>query len=670
MLVYTTDTLPNEIIPYHHKLQLLKQKPDRTKGLKLVFKNSIKSNFFILVTIILLLSILMASFLSRVSQAKSKVAENNSLLSLKLKSLFELSGGDRQNNLNTIKNTLLSSVQPVINFVGGADIVNKDLDKIQDVSSAWLTATDSLNQYTFSAEGFNHNTDPNKSFTKDLEIFFDELPMLKSSTERVWGGLWFYRFAASISSDPKAKSAIALVDQAIAGIDSIIKLKPLILESLGHYSTQRMVIFNQNTGEARPTGGFIGSYIPIDISQGRMKIGESQSIYFVDGQKKTGVVSHPASWYSNSFDEVGYTYSGIRNLNMLSCFPDTAKTIENEFSASGNGYSIDQLLLINPQLLQNLLPDGFGFNVPDVGNITKLNFLTEVERISSFQAPNSANPKSLLGPVLKTLLTNIPEILKQSGAKELFAKFIISLNARDVNIWFRNQSIQRASSELGFASEQLCEYGRKSPRISPLVINITGDKRGLITQNAVSIKSQPTWGGNKFNITYTQSLPLSKNLQRNFNSINVINMIGLQIPQNANDIKVSSENLLKLPYLRENYLTNISEIENRKYDIPTAIQTTIDTGKDLQNGGFTYNQPDGSLVAGTYVSDNNTGDTVVNFEFTLPIQSGESVIFYGQPGLNEPSLFLGEGVDIYKNSEIRQVTDWQIIQSGVRLVTR
>ena len=669
MLVYTTDTLPNEIIPYHHKLQLLKQKPDQTKGYRLVFKNSIKSNFFILVTIILLLSILMASFLSRVNQAKLRVAENNSLLSLKLKSLFELSGGDRQNNLNSIKNTLLSSVQPVISFVGGADIVNKDLDKIQDVSSAWLTATDSLNQYTFSAEGFNHNTDPSRSFTKDLEIFFDELPMLKSRTERVWGELWFYKFAASISSDSKAKSAIALVDQAIAGIDSVIKLKPLILESLGHYSTQRMVIFNQNTGEARPTGGFIGSHIPIDISQGRMKIGESQSIFYIDGQATKTNLTHPAAWYYGYYyNDVGF--GGAQNSNFFNCFPETAKLLEDDFVNSKNGYSIDQLLMINPQLLQNLLPYDFDFNVPEIGNITKQNFLSEVERVSSFQAPDRSNPKSLLSSVFKGLLLKIPEIIKQEGLSVVLSKIIFSVAARDLNIWFRNPTVQSASESLGFASEQVCEDKQKKNIITPLLVNISGDKRGLISQNNFAITSTRTWGGQKIKVSYIQNLPESKNLQRGFQDIIVINMIGLQIPQNAYNISVSGSHNLNLPFLREGYLDELKTRDQRRYVLSSAIQTTIDTGRNLKDGGFTYNQPDGSLVAGSYVSDNNVGETVVNFEFTLPIQSGESVIFYGQPGLNEPSLFLGEGVDIYKNSEIRQVTDSQIIQSGVRLVTR
>jgi hypothetical protein len=669
ILVYTIGALTNQITPYHQKLQKLKKTPETGSPIYLLFKNQLKQGFFVVITTFIIIVITLTSFLAHASTAKALIAENNDFLNLKIKSLFEFASLDRQNTFKTIKKTLQESLKPITGFTITDWILDKDFDTVEVLINDWLNATDSLSQYTFSAEGFTHKTIKDKLFTKDLELFLDELPRLQAATEKVWSDMWLYRILVNSANNEKVKNLIYTVETFIQSIPSIIQIKPLILKILGHYSTQKMVIFNQNVGEARPTGGFIGSHIPLDISQGKIALGESQSIYYIDGQKKEGVISHPSIWYSNKDENIN-TFGGVRNLNMLNCFPDTAKILEQEFSSSANGYSIDQLVMITPQTLLDILPDNFSFNVSEIGNISKDNLFREIERVSSFQAPDKSNPKSLLTPIFKSLIEQIPDILKKQGASNIFASIMRSISSRDLNIWFRDSQIQKISSNLGFASEQVCSRSKYKNTISPIISNISGDKRGLITQNRFSVNSEPVWGGKRFHVNYIQDLPKAKNLQRVFNDVSTFNMFALQVPQNAFGIKVHSENIINLPYLREDYLKNVST-DNQKMKSTTAqIQTTIDTGKDLENGGFTYNQADGSLVVGAYISDNSVGETQVDFEFTLPIEENERVDFYGQPGLNEPSLFLGDGIEVYKNPAIREIRDSQIIQTGVTLITK
>ncbi|MBC7472606.1 MAG: DUF4012 domain-containing protein [candidate division SR1 bacterium] len=660
--------MPNYKTSYLQKLQKLKKSPEKEGFTSILLKNQLRQGFFILITIFFITVVTLASFLSRVEVSKTQFAQNNSFLNLKLKSLFELNILDRESSLKTIKKTLLESVKPTTDFFNVEWLIDKDLSAVENLATHWFNAIDPLKEYNFTAEGFISRLDQNKIFTSDLELFFDQLPELQIETEKVWNNMWAYKIIIATSGNEKAKSLISLIDSFISSIPKIIQSKSLLLKILGHYSTQRMVIFNQNVGEARPTGGFIGSHIPVDISQGKINLGESQSIYFVDGQTKQGIISHPSIWYSNK-DEGINSFGGIRNLNVFNCFPNTASVLEQEFSASSNGYSIDQLVMINPQIIQNILPDDFSFYVNGVGNINKENFVREIERISSIEAPNKLNPKSLLSPVFKSLIEKMPDIIREEGLSTILSKLLDSFYSRDLNIWFRDSNIQNLSIDLGFASEQVCDYKNKNI-VTPLILNISGDKRNLISSNRFAVQSKGVWGGRKISISYVQNLPESKNLQRNFNDVYPFTMIGLQIPKNSFDIKIQSDRLLKLAYKRENYLNAVTQEENKIAKIPSVIQTTIDTGRDLENGGFTYNQADGSLVAGAYISDNNVGQTVVNFEFTVPMQAGDRIDFFGQPGLNEPSLFLGEGIDIYKNQNIREVTDPQIIQSGVTLVAK
>jgi Protein of unknown function (DUF4012) len=667
--VYTRSNLSNQIIPYHQKLQKLKKVPDKKGVVFSLFKNQLKQGFFVFITSFIIFNIVLTSFLTHVSAAKSQVAENSDLLNLKVKNLIELAGADRQSTFQSIKKIVKDSLTPVTGFTNTQWVVDRDMDKIENLANSWLNATSPLTLYSFSSVGFEHKSNPDRLFTNDLEDFFDELPSLQVETERVWSEMWLYRIIGNTANDQKIKDLISSIEFFIKSISSIIQLKPLILKILGHYSTQRMVIFNQNVGEARPTGGFIGSHIPLDISQGKIVIGESQSIYYIDGQKKEGVVTHPSIWYSNK-DENIYAIGGVRNLNIFNCFPDSASIIEQEFATSGNGYTIDQLVMVTPQIIEDILPDGFSINVSNVGNITKSNFASEVERVSSFQAPDKSNPKSLLSPIFLAMFEKLPDIMKKQGVADIFKIFAKSLASRDVNIWFRDFEIQKLSSTLGFASDQVCKKGNQKNIISPIISNVSGDKRGLISQNKFSVNSESVWGGKKINIRYTQILPESKNLQRAFNDVSTFNMFAFQIPQSAFAINVESENIIKLPYIREGYLKNITNENKTAVSLPGQIKTTIDTGRDLENGGFTYNQADGSLVVGAYISDNSVGETRVDFEFTIPAQVNERIDFFGQPGLNEPSLFLGEGIDIYKNPTIREISDAQKIQSGITLITK
>jgi hypothetical protein len=668
--VYTRSNLSNQIIPYHQKLQKLKKVPDKKGVVFSLFKNQLKQGFFVFITSFIIFSIVLTSFLTHVSAAKSQVAENSDLLNLKVKNLIELAGADRQSTFQSIKKIVKDSLTHVTGFTNTQWVVDRDMDKIENLANSWLNATNPLTLYSFSSVGFEHKSNPDRLFTNDLEDFFDELPSLQVETERVWSEMWLYRIIGNTTNDQKIKDLISSIEFFIKSISSIIQLKPLILKILGHYSTQRMVIFNQNVGEARPTGGFIGSHIPLDISQGKIVIGESQSIYYIDGQKKEGVVGHPFLWYSNYFYDSKDVFGGVRNLNTESCFTTTASAIEGEFSTSGNGYTIDQLVLVNPQFLQNIIPKDFSFNVDGVGTITRENFTNEVERVSSYQAPDKSNPKSLIGGFIKQIMSQLPQIIKKDGYESFFSSVIKSIDSRDLNIWFRDKDIQGLSSRFGFASEQACVTGKNNRIITPLVGNMSGDKRGLITQNRFSILAKPSWGGVKFGVSYISQLPENKNLQRGFVDLPNFKFVGFQIPKDSFDITVSSEKKLQLPFIKRDYLLNIVVNENKNYKIPKEIKTTIDTGRDLENGGFTYNQSDGSLVVGAYISDNSVGETRVDFEFTIPTQVNERIDFFGQPGLNEPSLFLGEGIDIYKNPTIREISDAQKIQSGITLITK
>jgi uncharacterized membrane protein len=652
-------------VPYQSKLLLLKSVPSRP--IKIGFFASSNRNlpvFFGGIVTAMVVVILTIQFFASVQTSRKLLqAQQKSLLS-NIELLLTTDLSQREKLFQVLETQMLEVLNPVLVFGGGTVLVQNDIQRIKTLANEWVDTLQPLYGFTFNGEGFTHKTDATKSFTKTLEAVFDSLPQLKTATNQLWGDFWLYRVFASISGNSNFLQAFNTIENLISSLDLLYELKTTLLELLGHFSTQRIVLFNQNVGEARPTGGFIGSYIPLDISQGKITMGQSQSIYFVDGARTQPVVSHPSTWYLDAITGTAYPH-GIRNLNMFSCFPVTANLLEREFAESKNGYSIDQVVMITPQLIERLLPSSFAITIGTNVGIHKANFIQEIERLTSIETANTPNPKSLLSTIFKDLLSSMQSIIAQDGVISILRRFITSFQTRDVQLWFRNSEAQKRLESFGFAADQTCTNDT-AHIISPVFINLSGDKRGLVSENTLSLRTHKTLGGTRVIATINQYLPEQKDLQRTFQEVS-LSMFGLQIPKNSFDHAVYSDRSMNIPYLRVDYTEKAQQGNTKQLEVPQEISTTVNSGIDLPAGGFVYDQPDGSQVLGAYINDTSVGDTTVNFEFTLPLSSGDMVEYYGQPGLRNPQLALGDGVTVLGNSPQKIISNPAILQSGVAL---
>ncbi|NJS40997.1 DUF4012 domain-containing protein [Candidatus Gracilibacteria bacterium] len=279
-----------------------------------------------------------------------------------------------------------------------------------------------------------------KSFTTDLQIFFSELDNLIIQTESLWSDFGIYRTFLSIFGNQKAQQILSSIDEGIKLLKILNNNQDNILDLLGHYTTKQIVIFNQNTGEARSTGGFYGSYLPLTISQGKITVGQSQSIYWIDGSKNPVNYAHPAYSYYSYGKERTLTV-GSRDLNFTPCFEVTGSLIEQEFSTSDNGYTIDHLLMITPQFIQNLLPLDFVLNVDGIGPINRNNFFDEIERLTSLSFATNSNPKYNISNIFKSLLDSFESIVNSQGVSKTLNTIIDSIQSRDMMMWFKNPSL-------------------------------------------------------------------------------------------------------------------------------------------------------------------------------------------------------------------------------------
>jgi Protein of unknown function (DUF4012) len=605
------------------------------------------------VLILLLVSVIIA-FWSYQGLQYTKVAVKNinsdrSFFIEKFRDILTESRANQIQDLNTLQAKLEISLSPVSKIFLFDGIVKNDLSKINLVIKKWLRSLEALTKYKLTTQGMQPTLFLNRTFSQDISLLLDDLPDLLKETKETKESVWYYQIIGST----QIKKAFEVIDEILDIGNVISENKNGILKAMGHFEPKKVVVFNQNTGEARPTGGFIGSYIPIDIDQGNFTIGQSQSIYYIDGGPNTTIMANPLTWYYGWYEGATDVH-GIRNSNYFSCFPDTAKYLEREFAKQPNGYAIDEVAFITPQLLLGLIPDWQTLEI-DGELIPKNALLDKIEKVTALEAEDIANPKKALSGILSNILEKLPEIIKNQNPIDTLNYLQDAIQARNLQLWFKDADSQKLLSKTKLSGENTCANQNNNSIIASFIVNLSGDKRNLISKNEFEINQK----GNQFYLKYFQTIPTNAEdrLQRSFNLNKSINFIGIQIPANSKNIQMSSPQSLKLPFIRSGYEADLMS-KGRATQYPIEIKNVIKSSYNLYDEqgftpGFSYLQPDGSQVVGLYIRDELTS----NVEFLWEMPDSKDTVFYGQPGLNQPKLKFGN----------KLLDDPIKIQSGVKL---
>jgi hypothetical protein len=605
---------------------------------------------------------------SAFSASLKTFSQKQTTLFTQVKDLILVSEEFSGKSVEELKKELKTLILPIESRVGIPGIFNGNIEEFGELLLEINSVLRPLQGYSISSKGFVGAKPGSQPFTTSLEEVLNNLPQLQQKIQSFWNNIWLIRLLAG-NTNSSLSSYLKYGQFVVDSIPLVFANKQIILEILGHYSSQRIVIFNQNTGEARPMGGFYGSYIPIDIFQGEIKIGQSQAIYYVDGQLKQRQVGHPTTWYYGWQTNDG-AISGLVNGQYTSCFPRNAEFISKEWEKSGNGYTIDQMYVITPDFLKRLLPKDSQFVLDDTGGFAASNIIQEIEREAALQTQFDPNPKQYLSNFLSEIISQILSNLSTISTLELIEKILDSSVQRDLQIWFRNRDSQSELHKLGLDSSQTCNEYHKNV-LNPVMFNISGDKRHSDMEHRVEISTESVVGGTKFTVNHVQTNPPVKSQARSITQFNTFNMLGYQIPSNAFNLKIQADDRLYFPFLRDQFFEIVekSGFPEDRIIMSSEIETIIQTSREI-DGGFSYRQADGGYVLGTYLDDKKVGDTLVKFEFTVPYTGGYGLVYYPQAGQNNTTLVMKENVRMNHNPNQSIETNRERISRGVGIISR
>lgn len=167
---------------------------------------------------------------------------------------------------------------------------------------------------------------------------------------------------------------------------------------LSHLQTgkQKWIVLFQNSNELRATGGFMGSYLVVDIDEGKITQLTTEDIYDTDGQF-TGFVAAPAG-----VDQYLSEAKGLRlpDSNWDPDYPKSAQQIL-QFFALGNKQNVSGVISVNLEFAKELLTTLGPLTIADYNTIVTANNIDEVLRSRRADFfPGSTQKKHFLSLVL------------------------------------------------------------------------------------------------------------------------------------------------------------------------------------------------------------------------------------------------------------------------------
>ncbi len=235
---------------------------------------------------------------------------------------------------------------------------------------------------------------------------------------------------------------------AVADLKRATASSGVLLDAIGANGKRRYLVVFQNSRELRPTGGFIGSYALMDLKDGSIEDIEipAGGSYDLRGGLNQRIEAPEQLRLVNARWE-------FQDANWFADFPTSAQALVWFYEKSG-GPTVDGVIAVNSNMMEDLLAVVGPMEMPEYGKtIDAENFHLETQKSVEIEYDRETNrPKQIISDMAPKLLQK----LLDGGAKDmpkLASVFGGALAAKDVQVWFRDETAQAAAADFGWTGE-------------------------------------------------------------------------------------------------------------------------------------------------------------------------------------------------------------------------
>lgn len=396
------------------------------------------------------------------------------------------------------------------------------------------------------------------------------------------------------------KSRLPIVN---ASLKNFLDYSQIFLDVLGYNGPRKYLFLFQNNQEMRATGGFIGSYGILDISNGRVKKLFVDDIYNPDGQLKARVVP-PAP-----IQKMSAVWT-MHDANWFPNFPTTAEKVSWFYEKTG-GPTVDGVIALTPKLLQDLLEITGPIEMPEYDTTVNAdNFIEKTQYEVEVDYDKEKNrPKKFIADLT-------PKILDKVFSEKGFVPMMRTLKAFDnalsekhLLLYSRNYNIQKLIAGQKWSGEIL---QTDKDYLSVINTNINGYKTDGVIDETIEHSSEIQSDGS---IVDTVSITRKHNGgNKKYDWWNKVNgdWMRIYVPRGAKLLEVSGQTRETVP--------PALDYDSLGFKRDPQVQAQIDaTRVDEESGTQIYEENNKTVFANwVYVSP---GESVtIKYKYVLPFK--------------------------------------------------
>lgn len=248
---------------------------------------------------------------------------------------------------------------------------------------------------------------------------------------------------------------------------------PAVLDLLGDRYPHSYLVLLQNDTESRPTGGFIGSVMLIDVNDGYITKFDFKDVYDFDGQLKEEIAAPE--------DIASITkYWRLRDSNYSPDFPLSAEKAA-WFLQKEKGPSVDTVIALNQSFVGRLLEITGPVGVEGLQSaLDKSNYQLVLSYIVESKLNGENSPKIVVNKFIKAFQKKL--FTSNDNWKRVLAEFIRGINEKSILMYSRHREVQDLFDEFGLSGRVIQEPSNDYLNVT--VTSIGGNKSDLyIKQN-------------------------------------------------------------------------------------------------------------------------------------------------------------------------------------------
>ena len=239
---------------------------------------------------------------------------------------------------------------------------------------------------------------------------------------------------------------------------------PALLKLMGHKTPHRYLILFQNNNEIRPTGGFIGSYAIMDISDGKIVNLRVEDVYDIDGSY--GGHIEPPEEFLGFVDNWRFRDSNFS--------PDFSVSGEKAkwFLEKQGGPGVDTVIAINQGLLRPMLEITGPVQVGEFGKLDSQNYNLLLSYVIEGKVWGPEDPKH----ILKVFVPAFKEaILKEQNIGAVGSNLYRAVQQKHILMYSPDPDIQALFDAAGI-SGRVRETHEREDYLSVINASVGGTK--------------------------------------------------------------------------------------------------------------------------------------------------------------------------------------------------